>query len=205
MSLVIASRLDIACISLPASTTAMVSTSTAYGVGSTPPRSPPSRGYSRRSSIASSSASTSHGADPFANPSSSWYRPTSPTTSTVSGGSPRSFYSAAQASTSQAGHGAQHWNGQSNLKQVSRNDCSLFEDEDDIGDVTITHGDHDTPLRSLSRDRKGKARESRDDYGEDTRLYGQEVEDDDTEEALGGPDESRRVEEVSLRLHTPTT
>lgn len=167
----------------------MASGSTSYAASGSSPASPGSR-Y-----IESPTGSGSRGVDPFANPSTSWYRPTSPTSSTVSGGSPRSFYSAAQASTSEAGHRTQHWHARPNLQQTASKDLSLF--EDDIGDVTITREDHETPQRPIIHDRKGKARQSSDDYSEHGQLYSRSMDveegsDDDTET----PEDSQRIEEV---------
>lgn len=172
------------------------------------PVSPPSGGYSRRSSIASSSASTSRAADPFANAASSWYHPTSPTSSTISGGSPRSFYSAAQASASEAGHRSVFRDGgHLSLHQVASNASTTY--EDDIGDVTITQDHNISPQRSLSRDRKGKARQDSEEYSysENVRFYaehaGFDANEDDEEVTSESPEESQRIEAVSASCLKP--
>lgn len=152
---------------------------------------------SRRSSIASSTASTSRGADPFANATSSWFQPTSPTSSSASIGSPRSFYSAAQASTLAEERQASRWQDQHHVDQTSHRASSHT--EDDIGDLTITYNDHETPQRLL--DRKGKGRESSDDYSEDAQLYGRSMFDnDEEEESQDSVAESQRIEAVRLHL-----
>lgn len=177
--------------------------SSAFGARS-PPGSPfagePDRSRnlgSRRSSIASSTASTSRAADPFANAAASWFQPTSPSSSTVSGGSPRSFYSAAQASTLAEDHHPSIWQRQRDLQQAIRRVSSNA--EDDIGDVTITQNDDGTPQRPQPqpRDRKGKARESSDDYSEVAQLYSRPTFDGGGDEPHDSLEESQRVEAVS--------
>lgn len=152
---------------------------------------------SRPTSVASSTASTSRGgADPFANAAASWFQSTSPSSSTVSGGSPRSFYSAAQASTLADEHHPSPWQRQRELQQAIRRVSSHA--EDDIGDVTITQSEDGTPQRLQPRDRKGKARESSDDYSEDAELYSRFASEAGEEEPLDSVEESQRVEAVSV-------
>lgn len=69
--------------------------------------------------------------------------------------------------------------------------------ENDIGDLTITYNDHETPQRLLALDRKGKGRESGDDhYSEDAQLYSQSTFDDGEEESQDSVAESQRIEAV---------
>jgi hypothetical protein len=91
-----------------------------------------------------------------------------------------------------------HWQRQREILQRAASRGSLNA-EDDIGDVTIIQNEDGTPQRTSPRDRKGKARESSDDYSESAQLYGQAVLEEDhngDEEPRDAAEESQRIEAV---------
>jgi hypothetical protein len=171
-----------------------------------------SRSHTRQASVTastSSSPSTSHIAvDPFANHNApGWYPAGSPSSSTASGGSPRSFYSAAQASVSDTSH----WTARKTPRPSSSKNLEQEDGEDDIGDLTIIQNGDPSPQRNRykSGDRKGKARDDSSEYSEDSRLNRTSLLSklDAGEEDYSADDgeNSRRIEEVRRWIRSYST